>query len=195
VKSLLNVGGGSKGIPIPTYFDGWKHDLLDISPAGKPDVVMDARELHRLPAGSYDAVYCSHNLEHYHRADGAKVVRGFHHVLKDDGFAEIRVPDVLSVIRHVAASNMDLDDVLYHAPVGPILVRDVLYGYHVEVEQYGNEFYAHKTGFSPRSLAQFLAGAGFELSGVGSHAPFEITAYLFKRSPGPELRTMLGISP
>src|SRR6266446_7887238 len=46
-----------------------------------------------LAASQFDAVYCSHNLEHYYRHDGATVLRGFLHVLKPDGFAEIKVPD------------------------------------------------------------------------------------------------------
>lgn len=52
VKSVLNVGGGSKLIPIPGYFDGWQHDLLDIDPRGAPDLVCDARELETLPGGA-----------------------------------------------------------------------------------------------------------------------------------------------
>lgn len=194
MKSVLNVGGGSKEIPIPAYFAGWKHDLLDVDARGNPDLAMDARDLSRLPAGSYDAVYCSHNLEHYHRADGAKVLRGFVHVLKDDGFAEVRVPDVLAVMQHAVQHRMDLDDVLYTSPTGPILVRDVLYGYHVQVEQMGNEFFAHKTGFSPKSLVAFLGPTGFHSYTLVRGAPFEITAYLFKRPAGDGLRAMLGIA-
>ena len=183
MKSVLNVGGGSKGIPIPRHYAGWQHHLLDIDPRGKPDVVMDARELRRLPAASYDAVYCSHNLEHYHRGDGAKVLAGFSHILKEDGFAEIHVPDVLAVIKHVVQNNMDLDDQLYVSPSGPIMVRDVFFGYSVQVEKLGNEFFAHKTGFSPKSLAKFLVGRGFHTYAITSHSQFEITAYVFKRHP------------
>ena len=64
-RSLLNVGGGSKTVAIPAYFNGWTHHLLDIDPSGTPDIVCDARNLQSLEAGRYDAVYCSHNIEHY----------------------------------------------------------------------------------------------------------------------------------
>src|SRR5512141_1346388 len=74
-RSVLNVGGGTKAISIPDYFAGWRHDLLDIDSRGGPDIVCDARELQKLPCGSYDAIYCSHNLEHYYRHDGLKVLR------------------------------------------------------------------------------------------------------------------------
>lgn len=195
LKSFLNVGGNSKKTPIPPYFVGWKHDLLDIDPRGNPDVLMDARELRSLPAGGYDAVYCSHNLEHYHRADGAIVLDGFAHVLKDDGFADIRVPDVLAVMKHVVQHNMDLDDSLYKSSAGPIMVRDVLYGFSRQVEQMSNPFFAHKTGFSPQSLIKFVGGHGFASYVLLSHEPFEITAYLFKRPPTRELWMMLNLNP
>ena len=94
MKRVLNVGGGAKSIPIPLHYEGWEHVLLDIDPRQKPDVVCDARELGTLPADLYDAVYCSHNLEHYWRHDAPLVVAGFAHVLRGHGFAEVAVPDL-----------------------------------------------------------------------------------------------------
>jgi len=32
MKKVLNVGGGSKNIPIPPLYSGWEHVLLDIDP-------------------------------------------------------------------------------------------------------------------------------------------------------------------
>ena len=123
--AVLNVGGNSKLIAIPPHFGGWRHDLLDIDPAGKPDLLCDARELDTLPGAQYDAIYCSHNLEHYLHHDARRVLKGFLSILKEHGFADIRVPDIGQVIRHCAANNTDLDDVLYESPAGPIMVRDV----------------------------------------------------------------------
>ena len=62
VKRVLNVGGNSREIPLPPIYAGWEQILLDIDPAGRPDIVGDARNLESLPAASCDAVYCSHNL-------------------------------------------------------------------------------------------------------------------------------------
>src|SRR5206468_11111569 len=98
-RRVLNVGGGNKRIPIPKHYDGWEHLLLDIDRRGNPDVVCDPRQLDSLPAGQFDAVYCSHNLEHYYPHDGAKVLAGLLHVLKSDGFTEIRVPDIQAIMR------------------------------------------------------------------------------------------------
>jgi ubiquinone/menaquinone biosynthesis C-methylase UbiE len=162
-KRVLNVGGNSKTIPLPPQYADFEHVLLDIDEKTSPDVLCDARELDSLEANQFDAVYCSHNLEHYYRHDVPKVLKGFLHVLKDDGFAQIIVPDVQNVMKAVVARNLDIDDVLYISPAGPIMVRDVLYGYSVEIERSGQDFFAHKTGFSPKSLATVVEQAGFKI--------------------------------
>lgn len=160
-KKVLNVGGNTKIIPIPHCFDGWRHDLLDIDPRGNPDVLCDARELWRLPIRQYDAIYCSHNLEHFHRHEVNNVLKGFRLVLKKDGFVYIRVPDIHAVACAMVEDGLDIDSVLYVAACGPILVRDVLYGYHVEIEQSGNDFFSHKTGFTEVSLTNILKANQF----------------------------------
>lgn len=189
-KSVLNVGGGSKAIAIPAHYADWRHDLLDIDPAAGPDIVADARDLHRLPGGTYDAIYCSHNLEHYHRHEGAVVVRGFAHMLKPDGFVEVRVPDMRAVMRTVVTANLDIDDVLYESSLGPILVRDVLYGWHVEIEKNDNPYFIHKTGFFAETLCKFMAANGFPHNACGTHQ-FEIIGFFFKQLPTPEQLTLL----
>jgi hypothetical protein len=192
--SVLNVGGGSKQIPIPDHYRGWNHLLLDIDPKGGPDVVCDARELAGLAAGRFDAVYCSHNLEHYYKHDGARVLRGFLHVLKPHGFAEIRVPDLRSVMKRVVATGMDIEDVLYVSASGPITVRDVIYGWGRQIEASGDDFYAHKTGFTPASLRGVLERAGFvEVFIEEAEAAFEVRAVAFKTRPTESQRRLLGM--
>ena len=193
---VLNVGGGSKDIPIPAHYAGWEHVLLDISPRGHPDVVCDARELTALPGAEFDAVYCSHNLEHYHRHDGPRVLGGFLHVLRPDGFAEIHVPDLQGLIRHVADTGIDIEDVLYVSPAGPVTPRDLLYGWAHEIEQSGEDFYAHKTGFTPKSLHRVLRDAGFgEIVLLRGRASFDLAAYAFRGTSRPDQRTLLGLPP
>lgn len=182
MRKVLNVGGNSKTISLPVEYAGWEHVLLDIDPRGKPDVVCDARELSKLPGATYDSVYCSHNLEHYYRHDALKVLAGFIHVLKADGFALIRVPDIGVVMQTVVEKNLDIDDVLYQSPSGPITVRDVVYGYGVEIESSGNDFYAHKTGFTQKSLMSVLKTAGFPWVFVRA-GNLEITALAFTNRP------------
>lgn len=192
MKKVLNVGGNSREIPLPPIYAGWDQCLLDIDPRGNPDILCDARELAQQPAAAFDAVYCSHNLEHYYRHDVRKVLAGFAHVLKPGGFVHIVVPDIAAVMRHVVGTGMDIGDVLYQSPAGPIAVLDVIYGYGVEIERSGNPFYAHKTGFSQQSLIAALQAAGFAAvySGTGN---FEVVAYGFVGLPPAEHARLLGL--
>lgn len=178
MRKVLNVGGNTKSIPLPPIYADWDHLLLDIDPTGKPDVVCDARRMTSLPAGVYDAVYCSHNLEHYHHHEVPKVLAGFRHVLKPDGFIHLRVPDIGAVMQIVVHKNLDIDDMLYQAPAGPITVRDVIYGWGREIERSGNDFFAHKTGFTSKSLTAVLHAAGFDNVFIGT-GHLEVVAYAF----------------
>jgi hypothetical protein len=191
---VLNVGGGTKEFAIPSRYKDWQHILLDIDPAGAPDVVCDARHLTSLRAGEYDAVYCSHNLEHYYRHDVVRVLQGFLHVLKADGFAEIRVPDLQSLMTRVVSTGMDADDVLYQSNAGPIRVIDVLYGYAKQIERSGNDFYAHKTGFTAKSLTVMLRSMGFDPVYMSERPDdFEICALAFRMEPNADQRALLGL--
>lgn len=193
MKRVLNVGGGNKVIPIPEHYEGWDHVLLDIDPSQKPDVVCDARELTKLPAELYDAVYCSHNLEHYWRHDLPRVLTGFHHVLRAHGFVEIVVPDIKAAMEEMVRRGMDLDDVLYESDGGPITVNDVIYGAGFLIAKAGgNDFMAHKNAFSPKTLAAVLGRAGFTHM-LAAKASFSIRAYAFKREPTAEQKQLLGL--
>ncbi|HEY9874780.1 MAG TPA: methyltransferase domain-containing protein [Candidatus Obscuribacterales bacterium] len=192
IRKVLNVGGNSKNIAIPSQYNGWQHMLLDIDPRGMPDIVCDARELMNMEANQYDAIYCSHNLEHYYRHDVYKVLRGFAHVLKVDGFVDIRVPDIEALMRTVVENKMDIDDFLYDSPAGPITVRDVIYGYGVEIERSGNDFFAHKTGFSPISLQNILNECGFPIVLV-SVGNIEVAALAFKENPTDYVKNLFSL--
>ncbi len=192
MKRVLNVGGNSKAIPLPPQYAGFEQFLLDIDPKGAPDIICDARELTTLEGGGFDAVYCSHNLEHYYRHEVPKVLGGFLHVLKEGGFAHIRVPDVAEVMRLTLERGLDIDDILYQSPAGPITVLDVLYGYGVEIERSGKEYFAHKTGFTRKSLVATLARAGF--SSMYSEARnIEVEAVAFKGRPDPAAKALFGL--
>ena len=194
LKKVLNVGGGSKQIQLPFAYDGFEHVLLDIDPRGSPDIVCDARNLTTLDAGQFDAVYCSHNLEHYYRHDVQKVLAGFLHVLKDNGFVHIQVPDIQEVMRVTIERNLDIDDILYQSQLGPIMVLDVLCGYSVEIERSGQHFFGHKTGFTRKSLEKALRKAGFSKV-YGATGNLEVVALAFKSSPDQFARTLFNLPP
>jgi SAM-dependent methyltransferase len=192
VRKVLNVGGGNKDIPLPTQYQGWQRVLLDIDPRGLPDVLCDARKLDALPAAQYDAVYCSHNLEHYYPHDVPRVLAGFRHVLKPDGFAHIIVPDIAAVMSTAVEKRLDIGDVLYRSPAGPITVHDVIYGYGVEIESSGDDFYAHKTGFTEKSLSSALTAAGFGAVFVVA-GNLELQSLAFKQDPPAYAAKLFGL--
>ena len=191
-RTVLNVGGSSRNIALPAIYAGYEHLLLDIDPKGQPDLLCDARELQTTAAARFDAVYCSHNLEHYHRHDVPRVLKGFVHVLKPQGFAHIRVPDLMAVMKEALARGLEPDDVLYQSPAGPIQVLDVLYGWGMEIERSGVDFYAHKTGFSRKLLTKVLIDAGFRkvYATIGS---LEISAMAFLVPPDEATRKALNL--
>jgi SAM-dependent methyltransferase len=194
VPAVLNVGGNSKAIPIPGHYAGWQHLLLDIDATRDADIVCDARTLTRLDPAQFDAVYCSHNLEHYYRHDVPRVLAGFLHVLKPQGFAEIRVPDLAQVFRKVTEGGLDLENELYVSPAGPITVLDVVYGWSAEIERSGQDFFAHKTGFTAATLTSTLQRAGFgEIWMAPLLGVYELRAIAFKERAGVEQRKLLGI--
>jgi len=175
---VLDVGGGPED-RLPELYKDWEHLRLDIDPKCNPDICMDARDL-PVEGQKFDAIYCSHNLEHFHRHDAIKVLRGFAKSLTDEGYAHIFVPDVGEVMRQFVHGGMDIESVLYEVAVGPVTVHDVLYGWGLSLLG-GNEFMAHKTGFTRELLGRFLGTAGFKMMRSMEHKgryEIEVFAYL-----------------
>jgi hypothetical protein len=192
MKAVLNVGGGSRAIPMPKHYEGWRCDRLDIDPQIRPDICLDARAMTQLPPATYDAVYCSHNLEHYTRRDAAKVVKGFRHVLRPDGLVEVIVPDLGALFKRVVEEKLDIDDVLYNSPNAPVLVRDVIYGFHAQVDS-GNDFYIHKTGYTPKSLWNLFVANGFPHGFVATCEPVMLMGLFFLQPPQPQTAASFGL--
>lgn len=157
LKVFLNVGGNNKEIQVPKIFNGWEHILLDIDATNNPDIIADARDLFNLAEGQFDAVYCAHTLEHFYRHEVPKVLSGFKHVLREDGFIYLYVPNIREVMKRVIEGNLSLDATLYFSAVGPIQPLDVIYGHHQAIEYGDNHWFAHKTGFDVEILTNCLA--------------------------------------
>lgn len=191
MKRVLNVGGGPSR-QLPSLYAGWTQVLLDIDPAVKPDVCCDAKQLRTMKGGQYDAVYCSHNLEHFYRHDVPIVLAGMRHVLKSDGFIHIAVPDVLALMKAVVDGRRDIMDAWYQCGAGPIRFHDVLYGWGQALEA-GNLYYAHKCGFSEKSLTSALRAAGF-LSIYVAADGMNLEAYAFRSTPSLAQRRKMGLA-
>ena len=177
---VLNVGGGANRA-LPKQYTGWEQDVLDIDPDVKPDICCDALKMRTLPAARYDAIFCSHNLEHFHTHEVPTVLDGFKHVLKPAGYAHIAVPDVLALMHAVVDGKRDIEDTWYVSPSGPITYREVLYGHGRMIAQ-GNVYYCHKTGFSEKSLTVRLKQAGFAKVFTASDG-CSLHAFAFKSKP------------
>jgi SAM-dependent methyltransferase len=182
IKKLLNVGGNSKKIGITNIYKGWEHVLLDIDETLNPDIVADARDLLSLPPSTFDVIYCSHNLEHYHPHEIPRVLQGFQHLIKEKGAIDIHVPDIGEVMKLTVSQNLDMDSTLYTSNAGPISVHDILFGYHAEIEKSGNDFFAHKSGFTASYLEKVLRVNGFNFVYLGT-GNLEIRAVAFTQSP------------
>jgi hypothetical protein len=193
MPTFLNVGGNNHSIGLPDWTAGWNGHLLDIDPSGNPDIVGDARALERLPPATYDAIYCSHNLEHYYLHEVPKVLAGFRHVLKPQAFVHLRVPDINAVMRTAVENNMDISSVLYTSSAGSVTVHDVVYGFAEFVERSGTDFYAHKTGFSKLSLLAALEQAGFTNT-YTREENLEIGAFTFTQPPSAEAIQLLNLA-
>jgi len=187
---VLNVGGGSSR-NLPGHYSGWDQVLLDIDPDVKPDVCMDVLKVGDLKPAQFDAVHCSHNLEHVYRHDVPKVLAGFMHVLKRTGWAEIAVPDVQALVESMVREGRDLDSVWYRCGGGPISYHDVLYGWGSQMED-GNLYYAHRCGFTEKSLGKVLREAGFASVRIARDG-YSLVAFAFKTRPNAETVRALGV--
>lgn len=184
---LLNVGsGGSR--TVPEIFKDYKQHTLDIDPNCKPDIVCDAKDLSKINQ-KYDAIYNSHNIEHFYKHEVPQVLTGFHRVLKDSGFAYITCPDFNALLE--AIQGKDIDDFWYRCSGGNITFHDVLYGWGRQVA-YGNLFYSHKTSFTEKSLGKALKAAGFKKVFIASEYG-NLHAYAFKTNPRKEILDRLGL--
>jgi SAM-dependent methyltransferase len=185
---VLNVGGGSSR-NLPPLYRGWEQDLLDIDPNIGADIVCDAKRMRTLAASKYDAVFCSHNLEHFAKHEIPEVLAGMLHVLKPTGFANIVVPNIEVAIKAMVAGGHDIGDLYYMAGPNPITFHDVFYGWG-RMTANGNPWYAHKTGFTPKTLGKALRAAGFTGVHLADDGVGNLFAFAFKRKPSAELLRM-----
>lgn len=119
-KRVLDVGSGvgTKASSYPAFRD-WDVVRLDIDTRVKPDVVGTAVDMRGVvDSQSFDAIWCSHQIEHLDDFEVFPTLREFHRVLKPTGFALITCPDLEEVARLVLQGR--LDEPAYNSAAGPI---------------------------------------------------------------------------
>lgn len=160
-KTVLHVGCGPKD-PAALHAEfrtaEWREIRLDVDPAVEPDVVASMTAMLQIADESVDAVWSCHNLEHLYTHEVPLALAEFYRVLKPGGFALLIMPDLQQIAQHVAEGN--LEGTLYVSPAGPITALDMIFGYRPRLAE-GHAAMAHKTGFTPDTLAQKLTDAGF----------------------------------
>jgi ubiquinone/menaquinone biosynthesis C-methylase UbiE len=161
-RTVLHVGCGAADpakLPAAFFPAGlWSELRLDIDPAVAPDIVASITDLGAVAAGSVDAVWSAHNLEHLCAHEVPRALAEFHRVLKPEGFALVTMPDLQQVAELVAADN--LEGAAYLSAMGPVAALDMLYGFRPAIAA-GNGFMSHRTGFTATTLAVHLQRAGF----------------------------------
>jgi len=177
---LLHVGCGpaSKAGLKGFNSDEWKEVRLDIDSSVQPDIVGTLTDMNGVETASVDAVYSAHNIEHVYAHEVQKALSKFYRVLKPDGIAVITCPDLQAACEAVAQNK--LLETLYVSPAGPISAIDILYGHRASIAA-GNQFMAHKCGFTFPVLSDSLIRVGFK-STFGGRRPsaFDLWLVAFK---------------
>jgi predicted SAM-dependent methyltransferase len=161
LKSFLHIGCGPKSKAQTTRgftTPDWTEIRLDIDPAVSPDIIGTMTDMSAVLAGSVDAIFSSHNIEHLYPHEVPLALAEFKRVLSDDGFVVITCPDLKSVCALVAEDK--LTEPAYTAPAGPIAPLHILYGHRPPMAR-GNLYMAHRCGFTQRVLDGTLRAAGF----------------------------------
>ena len=160
MKTLLHVGCASLNILDLKGFnnDNWTEIRFDIDETRNPDIVGTIVDLSLVETGSVDAVYSAYNLDHIYPHEVPITLKEFFRVLKNDGIAIIKCPDIQSVCEAIGKDK--LLDTFYQSPVGPITPIDILFGNRKAIAK-GNEFMAKKGGFTYSVLDGVLHQAGF----------------------------------
>lgn len=131
-------------------------------------------------AESVDAVWSSHNLEHLQRHEVPLALAEFLRVLRPCGLLLVTLPDLQQVARLVYEDR--LEDEAYTSLSGPITPLDMIFGHTPSLAR-GNQFMAHRTGFTARTLHKLLSEAGFVEIRLRRGGSFDLWATAYKRSP------------
>ncbi len=177
-KRVLNAGSGSATGAMHPAFDPseWKEVRIDIDARNTPDLVgsiADMRDL--VEDGSFDAVWCSHCIEHLHDHEVLPALREFRRILSDVGFAIVSCPNLDAIAKLLVTE--DIESVAYLSPAGPIRLLDMIFGHSPSIAT-GHLHMSHKTGFTVDRLGRLAVNAGFAESRVHEGENYDLWAAL-----------------
>jgi ubiquinone/menaquinone biosynthesis C-methylase UbiE len=102
VMEKLHIGPGK------TYLPGWTN--IDVFSNIRADIYASALAI-PYPAETFDIIYASHILEHFHRHVILAVLTHWRHLLKFGGILRLAVPDFTAIIERYDETN-DLEELL-----------------------------------------------------------------------------------
>ncbi len=187
-KIFLNVGCGAMGmdrVPDILKAPGWQQVRVDIDTSVQPDIVASFSDMHMINRASVDAVFSSHNIEHMPWHEAQLALQEAKRVLRPDGFVYITCPDLEYIARLIVDGK--LMEVAYNSPAGPITALDMLYG-HRDAMARGNDYMAHRSGFTAESLGRVLIEAGFADVQVARDAQCDLWAIASSQALSNELK-------
>ena len=190
MKTFLHVGCGPLNKSHLRGFnnDNWKEIRFDIDKNVEPDIVGTLTDMKLVETKSVDALYSANNIEHIYPHQVPIALKEFYRVLKEDGMVVIVCPDLQSVCEAVVQDG--LLEPLYDSDSGPISPIDSLYGYRRFIAE-GNEYMAHKGGFTYPVLNGALYEAGFKVRIGGRRTEYYelwLVAFKQKNKPDDELK-------
>lgn len=145
---LLAVGCGQDD--LKQWKDsGYVCVRLDIDESVKPDIVASMVDLGCIRDEMYQAVYCSHSLEHLYPHDVPRALAEFYRVLKKGGRVVILVPDL---------QDIPATDELLPNSCG-LCGLHLYYGDAAQIE--AHPYMAHHSGFVESTLRRAMEAAGF----------------------------------
>ena len=143
--NVLFVGAGHDA---GKQWEGYEVTRLDIDPSTNPDIVGSMTSMGEI--GPFDAVYCSHSLEHLYPHEVPTALSEFFRVLKPGGRAVVLVPDLEGV--------PPTDDELPDAP--GMCGLHLFYGDARLIPDH--PYMAHHSGFVQSTLRAAMEAAGFK---------------------------------
>jgi len=177
-KRLLNAGSGPAIGGTHPAFDPsrWKEVRIDVDPRTAPDLVGSISDMRGVVEdNSFDAVWCSHCIEHLHDHEVLPALREFRRILSDDGFVIISCPNIEAVAKLVVSE--DIESVAYISQAGPIRLLDMIFGHSPSIEA-GHVHMAHRTGFTVDRLGRLAVNACFAEARVLGGENYDLWAAL-----------------
>lgn len=176
-KIFLNVGCGVTPLNQQSeYFitPEWKEIRVDAFPNATRDIESSLLDLKEIDDESCDVVWACHVVEHMYWHELPSVFNSIVRVLKKDGYAIIRVPDLGSIADKIKTALLEP---VYGSAGGAISPIDMIYGH--RPSHTANIGMLHKTGFTAQSMSQILSSLGIKAF-IKEGGNFEVIALLYK---------------